>query len=80
MPEEFKDKKPKVMRTRHNLNVENIPPGNPCSMEQQNTEQAGMYKIIPIKNQIAAIIHGQQNMLATVAAWSASKVSSSFTR
>ncbi len=32
--------------------------------------------LIPIKNQIAAIIHGQQNMLAIVAAWSASKASS----
>ncbi len=45
MPEEFKDKMPEVMRTRHNLNVESIPPGNPCSMERQNTEPAGMYKI-----------------------------------
>ena len=45
MPEEFKDKMPEVMRARHNLNVENTQHGNPRSVEQQNTEQAGMYKI-----------------------------------
>ena len=36
---------------------------------------ASIRGIIPIKNQIAAIIHGQQNMLATAAAWSVGKVS-----